>query len=167
MMNNLAGMYWRQKRWKEAEELYLQELEARKKVFGREHRDTLTCMENLAWTYRKQGLREQAKKLFLQVLEMRSRVLGPENPATLGSKRDLEAELDGLPLALATAHAYLKETSTTFRDYWWLYKAPWLKLQQMTPELISYEDRALYSTWNVSFTYIEQQNVLASKLLQF
>ena len=102
----------------------------------------------------------------LQVLEMRSRVLGLENLATLGSERDLEAALDSLPLALATAHAYLKEKSTTFRDYWRLCKASWLKLQQIPPDLISFEDSALYSTRNVSFTYIEQQTVLKSKLLR-
>ena len=79
-----------QKRWTEAEKLYLQELETRKKAFGEEDRDTLLCMENLAWTYRKQGRREQAKELFLQVLESRSRVLGLEDPATLSLKEDLE-----------------------------------------------------------------------------
>ena len=60
-------------------------------------------------------------------------------------------ELNGLPLALATAGAYLDQVSTSFSDYLRLYNSSWLKLQQTSPEVISYEDRALYSTWKLSF----------------
>jgi hypothetical protein len=58
----------------------------------------------------------------------------------------LVRELDGLPLAIATAGAYLYQVSTSFADYLMLYNASWLWLQQKTPQLLSYEDRALYST---------------------
>ncbi|KAF2804401.1 tetratricopeptide repeat domain-containing protein [Mytilinidion resinicola] len=78
----------------------------------------------------------------------------------------LVKELDGLPLALATAGAYLDQVPTSFMDYLRLYKASWLKLQQTSPELSSYEDRALYSTWQLSFDHIKQQNELSAKLLQ-
>jgi tetratricopeptide (TPR) repeat protein len=78
----------------------------------------------------------------------------------------LVRELDGLPLALATAGAYLYQVSTSFADYLGLYKASWLRLQQKTPELLSYEDRALYSTWNISLEHVKQQSMLAFKLLQ-
>jgi tetratricopeptide (TPR) repeat protein len=74
-------------------------------------------------------------------------------------------ELDGLPLALATAGAYLDQVSTSFSDYLRLYSASWLKLQQTSPEVSSYEDRALYSTWQLSFDHIKQQNELSAKLL--
>ncbi|RYO00079.1 hypothetical protein AA0121_g13434 [Alternaria tenuissima] len=75
-------------------------------------------------------------------------------------------ELDGLPLALATAGAYLYHISTSFADYLQLYKASWLQLQQKTPQLLPYEDRALYTTWDVSFERVKQQSSLAVKLLQ-
>jgi hypothetical protein len=39
-------------------------------------------------------------------------------------------------------------------------------LQQKTPQLLSYEDRALYSTWNISLDHVKQQSGLATKLLQ-
>jgi tetratricopeptide (TPR) repeat protein len=78
----------------------------------------------------------------------------------------LVQELDGLPLALATAGAYLYQVSTSFADYLGLYKASWLRLQQKTPQLLSYEDRALYSTWGISLDHVKQQSVLAFKLLQ-
>lgn len=74
-------------------------------------------------------------------------------------------ELDGLPLALATAGAYLEQVTTSFRDYLRLYKASWLKLHQTTPELSFYEDRQLYTTWQLSYDHIKQQNELSAKLL--
>ncbi|CAN9148983.1 unnamed protein product [Alternaria alternata] len=80
--------------------------------------------------------------------------------------RKLAEELDGLPLALATAGAYLHQVSTSFADYLQLYKQSWLRLQQKTPRLLSYEDRALYSTWNISLDHVKQQSELATKLLQ-
>ena len=62
----------------------------------------------------------------------------------------LAKELDGLPLALATAGAYLDQTALSFSDYLRLYKASWVKLLKTSPELNSYEDRTLYSTWQLS-----------------
>jgi tetratricopeptide (TPR) repeat protein len=55
--------------------------------------------------------------------------------------------------------------STSFADYLQLYKHSWLRLQQKTPRLLSYEDRALYSTWNISLDHVKQQSELAAKLL--
>jgi tetratricopeptide (TPR) repeat protein len=74
--------------------------------------------------------------------------------------------LDGLPLALATAGAYLNQVSTSLTEYLRLYNESWLKLQKSTPELISYEDRMLYSTWQISYDHIQRQNILSAKLLQ-
>lgn len=79
---------------------------------------------------------------------------------------ELIAKLDGLPLALATAGAYLSQVSTSFEDYIRLYNNSWLKLQQTTPGLLSYEDRALYTTWNVTHGHIQSQNESAGKLLK-
>jgi tetratricopeptide (TPR) repeat protein len=47
-----------------------------------------------------------------------------------------------------------------------LYKQSWLRLQQKTPQLLSYEDRALYTTWSISLDHVKQQSSLAVKLLQ-
>ena len=78
----------------------------------------------------------------------------------------LAKELDGPPLALATAGAYLKQAAIGFSDYLRLYKNSWAKLQKTSPELSSYEDRTLYSTWQISFDYVEQQNTLSAQLLR-
>jgi hypothetical protein len=40
----------------------------------------------------------------------------------------LAEELDGLPLALAMAGAYLDQTAISFSDYLGLYKALWTKI---------------------------------------
>jgi tetratricopeptide (TPR) repeat protein len=77
----------------------------------------------------------------------------------------LAEELDGLPLALATAGAYLNQVAVDFSDYLRLYKESWGKLQKSSPELSSYEDRTLYSTWQISFDYIKQRNEHSAKLL--
>ncbi|KAN0067790.1 TPR-like protein [Elaphomyces granulatus] len=78
----------------------------------------------------------------------------------------LAMELDGLPLALATAGAYLDQTAISFSDYLRLYKASWAKLLTTSPELNSYEDRMLYSTWQLSFDQVKQRNELSAKLLR-
>jgi hypothetical protein len=72
----------------------------------------------------------------------------------------LAKELDGLPLALATAGAYLDQSAIGFSDYLRLYKASWTRLLETSPELNSYEDRTLYSTWQVSFDHVKQRNEL-------
>ncbi|KAN0067835.1 TPR-like protein [Elaphomyces granulatus] len=77
----------------------------------------------------------------------------------------LAKELDGLPLALATAGAYLDQTAISFSDYLRLYKASWAKLLTTSPELRSY-DRMLYSTWQLSFDQVKQRNELSAKLLR-
>ena len=78
----------------------------------------------------------------------------------------LAERLDGFPLALATAGAYLKQAAISFSDYRRLYETSWAKLQKTSPELSSYEDRTLYSTWQISFKRIEQRNILSAQLLR-
>ncbi|KAJ0103742.1 hypothetical protein J7T55_002358 [Diaporthe amygdali] len=77
---------------------------------------------------------------------------------------EVAKRLDGLPLALSTAGAYLCEVTTTWTNYLELYQESWLRLQQVTPQLPAYE-YAMYSTWNISFTHIEKQHFTAAKLL--
>ena len=78
----------------------------------------------------------------------------------------LAKKLDGLPLALATAGAYLDQVAISISAYLYLYEKSWGKLQKMSPELSTYEDRTLYSTWQISFEHVEQRNVLSAQLLR-
>ena len=78
----------------------------------------------------------------------------------------LTKRLDGLPLALATAGAYLDQVAISVADYLQLYDTSWRELHESDIGLDSYEDRTLYSTWRISYDRIEQQNELAAKLLR-
>ncbi|KAH6681362.1 hypothetical protein B0J14DRAFT_633104 [Halenospora varia] len=84
-----GNIYQDQGRWKEAEKLFVQVMETRKRVLGQEHPDTLTSIANLASTYWNQGRWEEAEKLEVQVVETRKRVLGQEHPDTLTSIANL------------------------------------------------------------------------------
>jgi tetratricopeptide (TPR) repeat protein len=78
----------------------------------------------------------------------------------------LAKRLDGFPLALATAGAYLKQAAISFSDYLRLYETSWARLQKTSPELSSYEDRTLHSTWQISFEHVERRNTLSAQLLR-
>ncbi|KAH7150509.1 P-loop containing nucleoside triphosphate hydrolase protein [Dactylonectria estremocensis] len=74
--------------------------------------------------------------------------------------------LDGLPLALATAGAYLNQVSISWAEYLDMYETSWLRLQRTSPGLLSYENRALHSTWDMSYSQIERKNPAAAMLLK-
>ena len=64
-MGNLAGTYYRQSRWEDAERLEVQVLELRKRVLGEEHPNTLSSIANLAATYTDQGRWKDAEDLHI------------------------------------------------------------------------------------------------------
>jgi hypothetical protein len=76
-------------RYKEAEKLYVEVMQTRKRVLGDEHPDTLTSMASLAATYRNQGRWGEAKKLQVEVMQTIKRVLGDQHPSTLSSMANL------------------------------------------------------------------------------
>ncbi|KAI0554134.1 kinesin light chain [Xylaria curta] len=79
----------------------------------------------------------------------------------------LVKELDGLPLALASAGAYMRRVSIGFADYHRLYKESWARLHTSAPNLGSYRDRTLCSTWELSYTHIQKEYPLAAHLLRW
>jgi tetratricopeptide (TPR) repeat protein len=89
LMWRCGNCLYRDGRWDEAEELFIQVMETRKRVLGQEHPDTLTSMANLASTYRKQGRWKEAEELQMQELYICLRVLGQEHPDTLKSMENL------------------------------------------------------------------------------
>ncbi|KAF2228463.1 HET-domain-containing protein [Viridothelium virens] len=115
-----------------------------------------------------QGHRVHVQKLSCvqEGLEILSKASGRENIAGDAGAVELAKELDGLPLALSTAGAYLEHVTTSFSDYLRLYRASWLDLQTTSPQLSSYEDRSLYTTWQITLSRIQQQNPASAKLLK-
>jgi tetratricopeptide (TPR) repeat protein len=87
-MYNLAEDYGLQGKYAQAEVLFSQTLEIKRRVLGPEHPATLTSMYNLAEDYGLQGKYAQAEALFSQTLEIRRRALGPEHPDTLWTLSD-------------------------------------------------------------------------------
>src|ERR1700678_156993 len=75
--------------WNNAEKLFVQVMDMRKKLLGAEHPDTLTSMANLASTCWNQGRWNEAEQLEVQVMDMRKKLLGAEHPDTLTSMANL------------------------------------------------------------------------------
>jgi hypothetical protein len=75
-MADLAGTVYAQGDLPGARKLEEQVLEARERLLGKEHPDTLMAMNNLAVTLYAQGELAGARKLQKQVLEGRRRLLG-------------------------------------------------------------------------------------------
>ena len=74
--------------------------------------------------------------------------------------------LDGLPLALATAGAYLTQSLGSFDEYLESYNDTWSDLGQYSRGIIEYDDRTLFSTWNVSFQRVQALDPEAAELLK-
>ncbi|KAJ3564963.1 hypothetical protein NPX13_g7668 [Xylaria arbuscula] len=115
------------------------------------------------------GHRVQVKKLksihdSLQILATTS---GRDCPITDINGKRLVEELDGLPLALATAGTYLRHVPIGFANYLRLYKESWVRLHTDTPNLGSYQDRTLCSTWQLSYVQVQKQHPLAAHLLRW
>jgi tetratricopeptide (TPR) repeat protein len=75
---------------------YQRQWDARRRLLGAEHPDTLTSMNNLAETLHALGELAGARELQEQALDGRRRLLGPEHPDTLGSINNLAATLHDL-----------------------------------------------------------------------
>ncbi|KAL9134141.1 MAG: hypothetical protein Q9175_004673, partial [Cornicularia normoerica] len=95
------------------------------------------------------------------LVRMSGRAIGQDPGITA-----LLRELDGLPLALATAGGYLGLTGISVSEYVDQYEKSWLKLQRTSPTPLSYEDQTIYSTWNLSYILIRKEDVSAAKLLE-
>jgi len=78
-----------QGKYAEAEALYGQTIEIRRRFLGAEYPDTLLVVEGLAETYKFEGKYVQAVALYKQTLEIRRRTEGPDDPATLSTMSSL------------------------------------------------------------------------------
>ena len=77
----------------EAEPLFREALDGKRRVLGDDHADTLACISSLALLLRAQGKLADAEQLFREAFAGRRRTLGNEHPSTLTSKRYLESIL--------------------------------------------------------------------------
>ncbi len=108
----------------------------------------------------------------MQLLLHRAKLLDPEEPldntsaAVRKAAQQLVSELDGLPLALDQAGAYIEETSCSLLEYLQLYaQRQFALLQQQSSMSIDYR-HTVASTWALSFVQVEEENPAACDLLQ-
>lgn len=69
-------------------------------------------------------------------------------------------------MALATAGAYLKESSWSFSKYLQHYEAQWQAVDSLGL-LEDYRTRTLHTTWDISLKSIRQESILAAEFLRF
>ena len=82
-MDAIAGLLQEQGKLAEAEALYAEVLEARKRTLGPTHKDTLVCMRSFASVLQAQGKLMQAEGCYSECLEAMQRTLGRTNVSTL------------------------------------------------------------------------------------
>lgn len=87
--HNLARLYYDQRRYDEAEQLYRRVAAARHRVLGPDHGDTLTTDHYLARTLRTLDRLDEAGTLAEQTCATRERLFGARHPDTLTARHGL------------------------------------------------------------------------------
>jgi serine/threonine protein kinase/Flp pilus assembly protein TadD len=88
-INDLAVLYTKQKKYEDADRLFDEVLEARKRKLGDDHPDTLESKNDLAMLYKEQGRYEEAEKYLLEAVRGRLSKLGDKHPQTIESLKNL------------------------------------------------------------------------------
>ncbi len=87
--NNLAELYRQQGLYAKAEPLYIEGINIKEKVLGKEHPSYATSLNNLALLYKSLGLYAKAEPLYIEAKNIREIVLGKEHPSYASSLNNL------------------------------------------------------------------------------
>ena len=138
-------------------------------------------------TTRRQALGTLAQRIELPSLTLeeglllllrRARVLSPEakreqlediqkkRHSEYQAAKELVAAMDGLPLALDQAGAYLEETLCSVADYLKLFETRQEQLLSRRGEVAGEHPASVVATWSLSFEKVEQASVAAADLLR-
>ena len=79
-LNQRADQFYQQGKYKEATELFEQEVSLALKAFGPDHPDVAAALHNLAGLYRDMGRYAEAEPLYRRSLTIREAKLGPDHP---------------------------------------------------------------------------------------
>ncbi len=99
-------------------------------------------------------------------------ILDPNAPLDAASQSDREAArqisiaMDGLPLALDQAGAFIEETQSSLSDYLQLYHTRQADLLQRRGKLVTDHPDPVATTWSLSFEKVQQANPAAADLLR-
>jgi tetratricopeptide (TPR) repeat protein len=107
------------------------------------------------------------------LLLRRASILAPDallNTASEADKakaREISQVVDGLPLALDQAGAYIEETGCSLSDYLDFFEQRRVKLLKRRGPPSSDHPESVATTWSLSFEKVEQANPAAAELLRF
>ncbi|MHC4945244.1 MAG: tetratricopeptide repeat protein, partial [Planctomycetota bacterium] len=82
-----------QGRYDEAESIFKKVIEIRKRIFGKDHLETISTLGNLALIFTAQGKYSETEPIQREVLEARRNLLGEEHPDTWNAWRELAVTL--------------------------------------------------------------------------
>ncbi|KAJ5183227.1 TPR repeat protein [Penicillium capsulatum] len=99
----------------------------------------------------------------LAILQTRS---NRENVQSDPHAKRLAKRLAGLPLALATAGTYLQRRTFTFERYLEEYEKRWNLDPRRPLVLQEYQERTIYTTWDLSYCRLEMEDPDAAKILK-
>jgi tetratricopeptide (TPR) repeat protein len=132
-------------------------------------------------TTRSQATGRIAESLSVEKLELaegtrlllrRAKLLAPDqtletvSAAMREEAQALATELDGLPLAIDQAGAYIEETGCSLSDYLKLYRRRRLALLKRQSSVSADYPHTVASTWALSFQQVEQADPSAAELLR-
>src|SRR5439155_9943511 len=80
--------------------------------------------------------------------------------------RELVEEVDGLPLALDQAGAFIEETQCGLAGYLQLYRTRQAEVLKRRGRLVTDHPDSVATTWSLSFEKVEQANPVAADLLR-
>ncbi|KAH1419519.1 hypothetical protein KXX32_008710, partial [Aspergillus fumigatus] len=130
-------------------------------------------------TSRLQGLTELGKSFPIHRLDMKdaiqlllqsSRLSMNTTAKELESNPDtvaLASRLDGLPMAIVIAGAFMRETGTSITEYLQYYTTSWSDLQLHSNPERQYQQGNMLQTWMISYREIQKRDRNAAKLLLF
>ncbi|KAF5861950.1 hypothetical protein ETB97_012273 [Aspergillus alliaceus] len=80
---------------------------------------------------------------------------------------DLTNRLDGLPLAIVIAGAFMRETGTGIKEYLQYYRDSWADLQSQSAATRHYQQGNILETWMISYREVQRRDRMAAALLLF
>ncbi|CAI7645854.1 unnamed protein product [Penicillium manginii] len=84
-----------------------------------------------------------------------------DSPDTLA----LASRLDGLPLAIIIAAAFMRQTGTSISEYLQYYEDSWSDLQSQSRTGLQYQQGNMLQTWMISYREIQKRDLNAAELL--
>ncbi|KAL9065496.1 MAG: hypothetical protein Q9161_008201 [Pseudevernia consocians] len=138
-------------------------------AYARKHQKTYTAVFWLNGQSRASDEMLVTKMTMEEGLELLENRIGS---AMTGNSQaaELVNRVGGLPLALAQAASYMRETGTSIIEYLQSYNSVWEDLMEDEARSGSctreYGDRSVYTTWTISFEYVKRKNEDAANMLQ-